>query len=430
MTSDRLPSSFFKNNRSKLGANISHRSLVFVCSNHQMPRNGDQYFPFRQHSDMYYLTGIVQERCVLLMVPDHPRPEIKEILFILKPTPKMETWEGHKLTPEEAASISGIKQVRYLDEMDGIIADIINSSETIYYNIPEKAKPDSEIKSMDQLLSEQINSKFPGHLRGTIAPIMTRLRIFKEPAESDAIKHACSITRNAFMRILPLVKPGMMEYEIEAEIIHEFKKSGADGHAYEPIIASGENALTLHYVENSSVCREGEMILMDFGAEYLNYASDCTRTVPVNGKFTKRQKDLYEANLRVLKQAIELMTVGKNLSDYHAEVGLLWQEEHIKLGLYTSKDVSDQDSDNPFWKRYFIHGTSHSLGLDVHDPLDRSLNFAPGMVLTCEPAIYIPEEKIGIRLENDILITENGPVDLMGDIPIEPDEIIKLMNPS
>ena len=427
MRSSRLASGFFKKNRYKLAEGLPPKSLAIICSNHRMPRNGDQYFPYRQNSDLYYLTGIEQEETILFMVPDHPDPAHRELLMILKPTPKMEIWEGHKLTTAEASEISGIKKVEWIDDFDEIFSNTIQSIEIIYFNFPENPKFSPRVKPYDHLISERIESLFPGFSRGRLAPLFTKLRMIKEEEEIETIKQACRITGNAFNRALRFVKPGVMEYEVEAELTHEFIRSGAEGHAYDPIIASGKNAITLHYIENNSVCKNGELLLMDFGAEYKNYAADCTRTIPVNGQFTKRQKEIYDATLRVLRNAIKLMTPGKKMDDFHAEVGLLWQEEHIRLGLYSAEDVEGQDPENPKWKTYYVHGTSHPIGLDVHDPFDRTIPFASGMVMSCEPAIYIPEEDLGIRLENTILISEEGPVDLMEDIPLESDDIERFM---
>jgi len=394
-----------------------------------MPRNGDQYYPYRQNSDFYYLTGIEQEESLLLIIPDHPEAIFREHLLILQPTPLMEIWEGHKLTRDEAGTLSGIEGISWIEEFDAIVADSIKYVENLYFNFPENPKFSPRVKAMDHQVAERIENQFPGLNRGRLAPILTRLRMIKEAGEIELIKRASKITGNAFRRILPLMHAGLMEYEVEAEITHEYLKSGASGHAYEPIIASGKNALVLHYVDNNNICNAGDLVLMDFGAELGSYAADCTRTIPVSGRFTDRQKTIYYSAYKVFKEAIRLMTAGKKIDEYHTEVGRLWEEEHIKLGLYSQKDVEEQDPENPLWKRYYMHGTSHSIGLDVHDPFDRSIAFTPGMVMSCEPAIYILEENLGIRLENTILITQDGPDDLMKDISVDPEEIESLMNP-
>lgn len=431
MRSERIPSSLFIHNRSKLAGLLPAGSMAIICSNQRMPRNGDQYFPYRPHSDFFYLSGICQEGSILLMMPDHPDPSFREILLILQPTQKEEVWEGPKLSQSEAAKVSGIPEVRWKDDLEEILSAVIPHVETIYNNIPEKSKlTHHHIMSYDEQLDSTINARFPGMLKGSLAPLLSRLRMIKEPEELSAIKGAIEITGSAFERVLGVLKPGMMEYDVEAEIIHAFLRSGAEGHAYDPIIASGKNALILHYTRNNSICQSGEMLLLDFGAEYQYYAADCTRTIPVSGVFSDRQLMIYRAVQRMLRKAIPLMTAGKRMSDYVAEVASICEKEHVDLGLYTMKDLKAQDPEKPLWKQYMIHGVSHSLGLDVHDPFDRSMAFAPGMVLTCEPAIYLPGEGLGIRLENDVLITEDGPIDLMVDIALEPEEIEQLMQTS
>jgi Xaa-Pro aminopeptidase len=300
-----------------------------------------------------------------------------------------------------------------MDEMDTILSEKLPAGATVYI-------------SGDIPLS-RISEQYPDLHLSSIGAMMMKLRRIKEPEELTEIRAACSITRAAFERVLGKIAPGMWEYEVEAEIIAEFTRMGSGGHAYEPIVASGKNALILHYVENRDRCRSGDLVLMDFGAEVNNYASDCSRTIPVDGHFTARQRGLYDAVLRVFRKASQLMVPGVLMSDFHRQVGELFQEEHIGLGLYTLKEAQSRPADDPLWKDYYMHGTSHSLGLDVHDPCDRTIPIEQGMVITCEPAIYLREEGIGIRLENDILITEQGPVDLMADIPIEADDIEELI---
>jgi len=395
-----------------------------------MPRSGDQYFPFRQNSDFFYLTGIEQEESLLLIMPDHPDQESRHYLFIIRPTPQTELWEGHKLNREEASSISGIKVVYWLDEFDRVVSEMTGHIDTLCLNFPENPKFNPSVKPYDYQVAGRIEERFSGPGRGRLAPVMTKLRMFKEPEEIDAIKRACVVTANAFRRIISLVKPGINECEVMAEITHEFIRSGVKGHAFDPVIAGGDRALVLHYVENNRICKAGDLLLLDFGAEYLNYAADCTRTIPVSRRFTTRQREIYNSVLKVLNQAIKLMIPGKLIGNFHNEVGLLLQEEHLKLGLYTAEDAARRTAENPLWKDYYLHGTSHSIGLDVHDPYDRCVPFAPGMVLSCEPAIYIREEKTGIRIENTILITKEGPVDLMKDIPSEAGHIEELMNQS
>lgn len=381
-------------------------SVTFLRSAQRKLRNGDQYYPFRQKSDFYYLTGIDLDESIFVFAPDQSDPELREILFIRRPTLKAELWTGQTPGPEEVKLRSGIAQVRWLDEQDAYLK-LVLSDETLVY-------------------SDQDTTQFAR--RASLLPFMEKLRMIKQPEEMEEIRRATEITRSAFLRVLKMVKPGIYEYEVEAEIIGEFIGSGAEGHAFEPIMACGKNALVLHYVENNCRCSDGELLLMDFGAEVNHYAADCSRTIPVNGHFTGRQRLLYEAVLRIFKKARDLMVPGTLINDFHQAVGELWEEEHIGLGLYSRKDVELHTGTEPLWKNYFMHGTSHSMGLDVHDPFDRSSPFMEGMVLSCEPAIYIPKEKIGIRLENDILITGKGPVDLMEHIPIEAEEIEELMN--
>jgi len=389
---------------------MDSRSIAVIFSAEKRPRNGDQFYPYRQHSDFFYLTGVNQEDSMLILYPGQSDPALREILFIKKPTPKSELWSGPLLTPGEAGSLSGIGEVRWLDESDAFLDLIIPEISLVYADQKEKFEYKLNISPL--------------------SPLVSQLRMVKEMEEVEQIKEAARITHAAFLNVLKRTKPGITEYQLEAEIIAEFIRQGARGHAYDPIVASGKNALILHYIENHSTCHEGELILLDFGAELNNYAADCSRTIPVNGRFSGRQRELYESVLRVFKQARDLMQPGVLMGDFHKEVGLLWEEEHLRLGLYTSSEVKKQESTEPLWKKYFMHGTSHSMGLDVHDPFDRSLPFGPGMVLTCEPAIYIPEEGMGIRLENDILITENGPVDLLEDIPMEAEHIEDLMRAS
>ena len=408
MKSPPLPADLFVRNRSRLAALMPPGAVALIRTDDRKLRNGDQFYPFRQQSNFFYLTGINLEDCMFLFAPGHPDPELREILFVKQPTPKSELWSGKTPGQEELRALSGIDQVRWLDEQDAFLQLLIPDAPVLYSDHEEGT------------VSAQ--SKMP------LAPLLQGLRMIKQSEEIEEIQKAASITRSAFLRVLDKVEPGQYEYQVEAEIIAEFIGKGAEGHAFEPIVACGRNALVLHYVQNNCLCRDGEMLLMDFGAEVNHYAADCSRTIPVNGRFTRRQRDLYDAVLRVFRSARDLMVPGILMADFHQAVGELWEEEHMALGLYTRKDVEDHTDPEPLWKNYFMHGTSHSMGLDVHDPFDRSVPFREGMVLSCEPAIYIREEGIGIRLENDILITEKGPVDLMKDIPMEAEEIEELMN--
>ncbi|HEX3010347.1 MAG TPA: M24 family metallopeptidase, partial [Bacteroidales bacterium] len=341
---------------------------------------------------------------------------------------ELEIWNGKKLTKSEASSMSGIANIMWEEDFDKTLNEIIHPISTIYLNIPENLKSSPEIKTAEIRLAEKIISRFPLHHKERLAPMLAALRLLKEPEEINTIHYACTITGNAFKRVLSFIKPGVHEYEVEAELTHEFIKSGAMGHAYQPIVASGENACFLHYITNRSKCNDGDLLLMDFGAEYANYASDCSRTIPVNGRFTPRQRDIYDATYRVFQKAKQLMVKGTSIMHIQKHVCNLWEEEHIRLGLYSAEDLRHQDPDEPLHQRYYMHGISHFMGLDVHDPGNKNLVLEAGMVLTCEPGIYIREEGIGIRLENDILITQDEPIDLMQHIPIEAEEIEELMN--
>jgi Xaa-Pro aminopeptidase len=414
MKSKSVPATLFIRNRSRLAALISPGAVALVKSGERKLRNGDQFYPFRQQSDFFYLTGINLEECVFVFAPDQSNPDLKEILFLKRPTLKSELWTGITPDLEKIRVLSGIAQVRWMDDQEAFLKLIIGD-ETLVYS-------DHEAGDLKEAVENYYTRKMP------LAPLLQNLRMIKQPEEIEEIRRAAAITRSAFQRVLKKAEPGLYEYQIEAEIIAEFIGSGAEGHAFEPIVACGKNALVLHYVENDCLCGDGELLLMDFGAELNHYASDCSRTIPVNGRFTKRQRSLYDAVLRVFRKARDLMVPGTLIADFHQAVGEMWEEEHIALGLYSREDVNLHAGDEPLWKNFFMHGTSHSMGLDVHDPFDRSLPFEAGMVLTCEPAIYIQDEKMGIRLENDILITDNGPVDLMEDIPIEAEEIEELMN--
>lgn len=421
-----LQSTLFEKNRKKLGKYLQQNSLAIIHSNDQMPRNGDQYFDFRQNSDLFYLTGIDQEKTILTLCPNHPNKELREILFIIESNVKIAVWEGHKYTKEEAQKTSGISNIKYLSEFDSTFREMAIKAENIYLNLNENPKFKSDIASADERFVDYLKKDFPAHEIERLAPIMKKLRLKKESEEIELMQEACDITQKAFERILKFVKPGVTEYQIEAELTHEFLWNKATGHAYPPIIASGKSACVLHYIENNKQCKDGDLLLMDFGAEYANYAADCTRTIPVNGKFSDRQKECYEAVLRVMKKAISWLTPGTTINKVNERVEKLLQEEHIKLGLYTQEDVNKQDPEKPLYKKYYPHGTCHFIGLDVHDVGDRTTVLEEGMILTCEPGIYIPEENIGIRIEDDVVVGLK-PKDLMASIPKEIDEIEELM---
>jgi Xaa-Pro aminopeptidase len=422
-----LPKELYIENRKKFIAALKPQSLAIFNSNDEMPYSGDQTFRFRQNSDLLWLTGIDQELTTLVLFPDSPLPQYREILFLRKTNEKIAVWEGHKYTVEEARAQSGIQTILWNEDFHQVMNQLMNHCRTVYLNLNENDRCAWYVPYRDLRFAEEWKRKYPAHEYERCGPIMARLRAVKSEHEIKAMRTACDITRKAFERVLRFIKPGVMEYEIEAEIIHEFIRNRATGHAYNPIIASGKNACVLHYNENNRECKDGEVILLDFGAEYANYAADLTRSIPVNGKFTKRQREVYDAVLRVMRAATKMLVPGNYLEKYHAEVGKLMEEELLRLKLITAEDVKNQNPDWPAYKKYFMHGTSHFLGLDVHDIGNRYEPMRAGMVFTCEPGIYIPEEGLGIRIENNILLTENGPVDLMADIPVEAEEIEDIM---
>ena len=423
-----ISNKLFTNNRKNFVLRIKTNSVAVFHSNDEFPKNGDQTFPFKQSADFFYLTGIDQEQSILILYPDCPNPLYKEVLFLRQTNEHIAIWEGHKYTKEEAKAASGIENVQWLDEYDTILHSIINYASNIYININENDRYSHTVPYRDIRMFEQLHRKYPLHNYERSAVILRDLRSVKSPIEVELTQKACAITRDAFVRVLKFVKPGVAEYEIEAEITHEFLRQRATGQAYNPIIASGHNANVLHYIDNNQVCKGGDVTLLDFGAEYANYNADMTRSIPVNGRFTKRQREVYDAVLRVMRSAITLMQAGTLLSDYQEEVGKIMTSELIGLKLLDKHDVEKQDPKMPLYKKYFMHGTSHHLGLDVHDFGNRYNPFEAGNILTCEPGIYIQEEGLGIRLENDIWITDGGNVDLMADIPLEAEHIEEIMN--
>ena len=415
-------------NRDNFCKKLTNDAICIIKANNEYLRSGDQGFDFKQNADLFYLTGIDQEDTILVLFPTFHDAKFKEILFLKHTSPQIAIWEGHKLTLDEAKEQSGIQNVVWLSEFESVLASLVYYAKNIYLNTNENDRNSGLLIDGNLNFIKEFKQKYPLHVFFRAAPIFKELRAIKSESEVNLIQTACNITRDTFNRVLRFVKPGVTEYEIEAEIIHEFIKQRATGHAYAPIIASGKNACVLHYNQNNQVCKDGDVILFDFGAEYANYNADMSRAIPVNGRFTKRQKDVYNAVLYVMKEAKKMLVPGTVWNEYHLEVGKIMTDELIKLNLLTKHDVEKQDSKLPAYKKYFMHGTSHHLGLDVHDLASRYQPFAVGNVLTCEPGIYILEENLGIRLENNILITNNGPVDLMADIPIEADEIEELMN--
>ncbi len=418
----------FVKNRQRFSKQLKPNSVAVLNSNDFMPTSADGYHPFIQQTDLFYLSGIDQEETVLVIYPDAPEKKHKEILFIKETNEQIATWEGQKHSKETAQDISGIKTVHWTSELDGILRPLIIQSENIYLNTNEHLRAAVTVETRDTRFLESCRQAFPLHHYERLAPIMHDLRAVKSPLEIELIKAACEITGKAFRRLLGFIRPGVWEYEVEAEIVHEFMRNRSSGPAFETIVASGTDACTLHYVKNDKQCHQGDLVLIDFGAEYANYAADVTRTVPVNGKFSKRQKEVYNAVLKVQKAAIKMLKPGNALEAYQKKVVQLMEAELARLGVLKKADIKKQPADSPLYKKFFPHGASHHLGLDVHDYGDKYRKFEPGMVFTCEPGIYIRDESIGVRIENDILITPKGPVDLTETIPREVDEIEDLMN--
>lgn len=427
MISQNIDNSLFTGNRERFTRLLKPKSVVVLNANDEYPRSGDQFFPYRRQSDLFYLTGIDQEKTILLLAPDHPDPKMREILFVSETTERTAVWNGSKLTKDEASGISGIKNVQWLNSAELTLRELIIWSEHVYLNLYEYPKYCSDVISRDLRFAHRIMQQYPLHCYQRAAPLLTRLRMIKSAKEVELIRQAIAITDKAFRRILRYVRPGVFEFEIQAELVHEFMMNRSPVAAFAPIIASGKNACVLHYQHNNAKCRDGDLVLLDFGAEFGNYAADISRTIPVNAKFTQRQRALYELILRVQSKAIQQMIPGNNMDDYNKFVSGEMEKEMIAIGLLEAEEVRKQDPEKPLFKKYFMHGTAHHLGLDVHDVINKYEPFAPGMVFTCEPGIYIPEEGIGIRLENNILITENGPIDLSENIPLAPDEIELLM---
>jgi len=423
-----IEQSLFILNRRNFSKNLKNNSLAIFNSSDEFPRSGDQNFIFKQNPDLFYLSGIDQEQTILLLYPDCPNPLYREVLFLRQTNDYIKVWEGYKYTKEQAKAASGIQAVYWLEDFDNILHSIVNYAEHIYLNTNENDRYAHEVAYRDIRFIEKMRAKYPLHHYERSAPIMRNLRAIKSDIEIELTKKAAAITRDAFIRVLKFTKPGVKEYEIEAEIIHEFIRQGGTGHAYTPIIASGHNANILHYNDNNQECKDGDVILFDFGAEYANYNADMSRSIPVNGRFTQRQKQVYNAVLHVMKESIKLIGEGTIWNTYHEQVGEIMTEQLINLGLISTTDVKNQTAAWPAYKKYFMHGNSHHLGIDVHDFAGRYTPFAAGNILTVEPGIYIPEEGLGIRLENNILITASGNVDLMADIPLEAEEIEEIMN--
>lgn len=422
-----LPADLYVRNRARFAKELPDGAATIVFSNGIYSNNADASYRFTQDSHLHYLTGIDQEECALLIFPSSPKPELREVLFIRRTSPTLQLWEGWKYSPEEASAQSGIQTIRYYDELESVLRQLVQLVDTFYLTFNEHERNVLDTLTPAHQLAHRLQREFPAHRIARAWPILTKLRMQKQPEEIAQIRRACAITEAAFRRVLGFVKPGVLEYEVEAEIIHEFIRRGATGHAYEPIIGSGNNAVVLHYNQNEAPCKEGDILLMDFGAEYGGYSSDLTRSIPVSGRFTDRQHAVYQAVLDVKNFAQSLLRPGAFLEEYQKEVGLFMQEKCRELGLITEQEIAEAPAHAPAYKKYFPHGTSHHLGLDTHDVHLKHLPLQPGMVLTVEPGLYIPEENLGIRLEDDVLITENGIENLMASIPLDIADIETLM---
>ncbi len=429
MKYDQIPSKLFIKNRKNFMAQMKPKSVAVFNSNDIYPIGADSTMPFQQARDIFYLTGADQEETILVLFPDAPNKEHREMLFVRETNDHIAVWEGEKLTKEKATEVSGIKSIYWLKEFDKIFFEVMTQAERIYFNTNEHYRQSVETETREDRFIQKTKEKFPAHSWERSNPILQRLRSVKDKIEIDILQQACDITEKGFRRILNFVKPGVWEYEIEAEFMHEFLRNRSRGFAYTPIIASGNNANVLHYIENNQQCKKGDLLLLDVGAEYANYSSDMTRTIPVSGKFSKRQREVYDAVKKVKDDATKMLVPGNYWKEYHEEVGKLMTKALLDLKLLDKADVKNEDPNWPAYKKYFMHGTSHHIGLDTHDYGILWEKMTEDMVFTVEPGIYIPEEGFGIRLEDDVVIQKKGePFNLMRNIPIEAEEIEDLMN--
>jgi len=429
MKYDRIDKALYIHNRERFVNAMQEDALAVFNSNDIYPISADSTMPFQQHRDILHLSGVDQEESILVIAPNATKPEHREILFLRETNDHIAVWEGEKLNKEQAFEVSGIKTVYWLNDFERVLKELMSETSFIYLNTNEHLRGNTEVETREDRFIKKIKADYPAHQTLRSAPIMHEIRSVKHPIEIELMQNACNITKAGIERLLKFIKPGVWEYEIEAELLHEFIRSRSQGFAYTPIVASGANACVLHYIQNNGQCKDGDVILLDVGAEYANYASDLTRSLPVNGKYTARQKEVYNAVLRVKKAAEKMLVPGTMLAEYHKEVGKLMEEELVGLKLLDRTDIKNQDPNWPAYKKYFMHGTSHYIGLDTHDVGPWNKPMKAGMVFTCEPGIYIPEENLGIRLEDDLVVQESGaPLNLMGSIPIEADEIEDIMN--
>ncbi|MFY7652109.1 MAG: aminopeptidase P family protein [Chitinophagaceae bacterium] len=417
----------FSQNRKRFIKEMLPNSLAIMVSNDEFPSNGDALHRFKQNSDLYWLTGIEQEDSMLILFPDCPDKQYSEVLVLVRPNELKEKWDGKRLRREEAQAISGIKTIVWLDSLDALLQTWVHLADNIYLDTNENDRKASLLRTRDYRFVDEMKERYPLHHFYRAAKIFKQLRAIKTKEEIEVVKQAIDITHKTFDRVCSFVKPGVMEYEIEAEIVHEFLRNRATGEAYGSIIASGDRARTLHYISNNAECKDGELLLLDFGAEYGRYCADLTRTIPVNGQFTKRQKEVYNACLHLHNYAKSILKPGISIIDYTNKVGEEATKQFLKIGLLTKSDIKNEDKDNQAYRKYLYHGISHHLGIDVHDLGTRTEPIAAGMLFTVEPGIYIEEEQMGIRIENNLWITENGNVDLMKNIPITVEEIEKAM---
>ena len=421
----KIDNKLFKENRLQFSKLLLNNSIAIFNSNDLMPKNADQLMAFKQNSDIFYLSGVDQEETILVIIKNNSK--VHELLFVRETSETLKIWEGEKLSKEKAIEFSGCDSVFWNTDFTMMLPELMTNIENIYLNSNEHPRANIVVETRDARFGKWIKSKYPKHNYKKSAEQLHAIRAIKKNEEIKLIQHACNITKKGVERVCKHLRPGVFEYEIEAEIIHEFLINNSRGFAYDPIIASGKNACILHYDSNNDACNDGDLVLMDFGAEYANYASDLTRCFPVNGRFSKRQKNVYSSVLSVMNAAKQLLKPGVFLQDYEKDVGLLMEKELVDLKLISMKDISEFNT-TPAYKKYYMHGTSHHLGLDVHDVSEANKPLKEGMVLTCEPGIYIPEEGLGIRLENDILIKDDGNIDLMSNIPIDAEEIEDMLN--
>ncbi len=424
-----LDASLYVSNRKNFMSQMDQGTLAVFNSNDIFPISADSTMPFQQHRDILFLSGVDQEESILVLFPNASNPKHKEVLFLKETSELIAIWEGEKLDKNTALEVSGISSVHWLQDFSSVFKQMMAEASGIYLNTNEHLRANTEVETREDRFIKEVKADYPTHQVHKSAPILHRLRSVKHPIELDVMQKACDITKAGINRLLKFIKPGVWEHHIEAELAHEFLMNSSRGFAYTPIIASGKNACVLHYIENNKECFDGDVILLDVGAEYANYASDLTRCIPVNGKFTPRQKEVYNAVLHVKTEAEKLLVPGTIMADYHKQVGVLMEEQLVKLKLITLDDIKSQNPDWPAYKKYFMHGTSHFIGLDTHDVGIWHEPIKAGMVFTCEPGIYIPDENLGIRLEDDLVVQEKGePFNLMSDIPLLADEIEEKMN--